>query len=435
MSSLERDEVEVNDSSRFQRQLNHMSDLDSAGIPPESKAPVEAQGPDSMTDSEEFQDCEEELREFADSGSSSELESSSSIYHSFANTEVPQLEEHIDWQRRAAFEARSIEVDQSEASNSTGGNSNGCVSESTSDPVSEMLVTLTSTHMGISAKRSTSPVPVRGAKVLETSIFDKVNLKSEALDTEEINRSLARNDDAPVYALPSLTVQEQHVEEKNAEMRTPRSHRRLHIQPRLPSYGIEPAPRGAVHRFSNGMARARSAPTEIKPIFIPQEVMDADAEISEIISRHPGTPFSPIEERPDTSLSEPFQSMVSTEYRTKQRSTTWIKRRLCFVSYDTESDAASITRSDVTGDIGRRDYNAGMNRARTSSSLRYAAGAVKGPRVSPVPRGGIRDFSKTEVFELNRKMSFDPQLAEIDMQEWTRYDRPPISHYTNITLL
>eukprot|EP00210_Caulerpa_lentillifera_P006608 g6313.t1 len=414
------------------KNLTHVKDLDSAEIPLQMESPT-PQGPreGGSTDSDEFYDCEEDdlIQDpniaSCSYSSSVELESSELIYHSFNSNEAWQLEDTNFLKTYRTAQPRSIEFSKVETPIVIEDEKS---SSENAETTSEMLVTLTSTQMQISAKRDTSPAPVPGAKILESSIFDKVNLKSDALDTEEFNRSLARTGYSPPDdALPSLSVQEKRLEDISNEMRTPSTHHQftdtMHLQLHLPAYSMEPAPQGTICRFSNGLCRAQSAPTEIKSVLVSQEVIEADQEISAILGGHSGddTLFSPIEGRSSTSLSEPFQATISTVHScAKKRSTTWIKERLCFVSYDTESDAASISRSDATGETGRKEFSStGLTRSRTSSTLRYATGAVKGPRVSPVPRGGIKDFSKTDVYELNRKMRTEPQLVNIDMQEWT----------------
>lgn len=400
----------------------------------------------SLNNDEEFHDCEEQLAHFANSigslpNGSFKSNASSSLYQSFSSSEVFQpfdqtqsTEDVIDWSGHLTFRSRGLDISTQLESSLSVGDKWSLHSVDPKPVVStldtpDMLVTLTSAHMGISAK--TDPSPHRPSTNddpnLETSIFDKAKLEGAALDTEEIDRMTRRKGEG----VREMDVQESSTEvAQNGDFTSSTKSSELHFQRPLPCYGLEAVPpRATSTLFRNGIPRARSAPMEMKSInsSVPPEEMDADAEISAIVSRGlPGQPpsFNSIEERPGTSLSEPFRAIIaaSCDENTRTRSTTWTKKRLCFVSYDTDSETSSIAPppSDSTIDLNTTETSRRGGRARTSSTVRYTTGVVRGPRVSPVPRGGIRDFSKHEVFELNRRMSADPQLAHIDMREWSR---------------
>lgn len=400
----------------------------------------------SSNNDEEFHDCEEQLGHFANSigsfpNGSFKSNASSSLYQSFSSSEVFQpfektqsIEDAIDWSGHLTFRSRDLDNStQLESSLSVG--EKWSLHSVDSKPVvstldtPDMLVTLTSAHMGISAKTdpSSQHPPTNDDPNLETSIFDKAKLEGAELDTEEIDRMTRRKD----AGVREMDVQDTSTEDvRNDDFASSTKSSEVHFQRPLPCYGLEAVPpRATSTLFRNGIPRARSAPMEIKSVnsSVHPEEIDADAEISAIVRRGlPGQPpsFNSIEERPGTSLSEPFRAIIaaSCDENTRARSTTWTKKRLCFVSYDTDSDTSSIAPppSDSTVDLNRTETSRRGGRARTSSTVRYATGVVRGPRVSPVPRGGIRDFSKHEVFELNRRMSADPQLAHTDMREWSR---------------
>eukprot|EP00210_Caulerpa_lentillifera_P008792 g8388.t1 len=446
--------------------------LQSIGAPPQTMEEVKIHDPSpkqeenseehSDTD-DEFHDCEDEASHFANTSSlsyQSTSNSSNSIYQSFTSSDhIPYTHNNnnvddvydidnevpieIDWKQHNAFQPRSImqfetsiPVDEKWSVQLVTNDEevplyqdSKPLSSSSSLEPPDMLVTLTSAHMGISAKNDTSSnpeyIPINDEGILETSIFDKAKLDGTGLDTEEINRSVARIKEEPMSG-SSHPHQEKLINDRQGthlrDKSGMRSDRNLSV------HGMESISRSTTNRFRNGIPRAQSAPTEIKETGVPIEEIDADAEITEILNRRtPDTPRFNHEERAVTSLSEPFRSIGvnavddDDDDCTKSRYSKWNRKKLSFVSYDTESESGSIAaRSDTTIDCSRRELSLkGTSRSRTSSTVRYATGVVRGPRVSPVPRGGIRDFSRTEVFALNRKMSSEPQLINVDMREWS----------------
>lgn len=287
----------------------------------------------------------------------------------------------------------------------------------------DVLVTLTTT--GISAKREDPFDPSRVTKshsltdgwnidsIPDSSIFDKARLVEEALDTADINKCMApKSDRYSKSPLPSLTVQEQYSDElRNITKNHYTSSSSLgRICPSLPSYRME-----SVHSES-GMIRAHSAPTSLKGI----GVTDEDVEISSIMGH--SVYYQP-ENRPMSSLSEPFSEFIQMSQKGgKKCLTTWVQKKIHFVSFDTESDAASITRSEYIMDMkrGKERREREGQRSRFSSQSTINSFAIGPPCVSPVPAGGIRDFNREDAIALNASLRNDPQLVNIPMGEWTR---------------
>lgn len=299
----------------------------------------------------------------------------------------------------------------------------------------DMLVTLTTMEMGISAKRddpAEHPAMLLktqsqfGAEdcwnydsIHDSAIFDKAQLIEEALDTADIKMDGGSDGGVSANALPSVMVQEQYSDELRSISKNygSSSSSVAQICPALPSYRME-----TVHQEPE-LIRAHSAPTEVKGI----GVMEEDVEISSIMG---GTvyfnPYHSSDPRMMSSLSEPFEEVIQTSQTgCKKCLSTWVQKKIHFVSFDTESDAASVTRSEYIMDMKRgkerRDFEEHCcHRSRPSSHAGFTNGFVIGPSVSPVPRGGIQDFSRDDAIALNAVLRNDPQLTNVPMGEWTR---------------
>ena len=311
--------------------------------------------------------------------------------------------------------------------------------DQTSTP--DVLVTLTSTDMGISAKREDSLDPPalysrNMDSIPDNTIFDKAQLVEEALDTAEINKCMDTRRAARLNALPSLRIQEQYSDELRSITKNHRhqssSSSVTHVCPPLPTYRMETVP-----SQQSTLTRANSAPSDIKE----ENFMAEDVEISSILG-HAMCFSAAAEDRPLSSLSAPFEEVIQTsQHGCKKCLSSWVQRKMHFVSFDTESDAASVTRSEYIMDLKRgkeRQDDDGLlcpyhqhqyhrhshhyhHRSRPSSRFGYVNGFAIGPSVSPVPPGGIRDFSKEDAISLNAALRNNPQLTNVAMGEWTRY--------------
>jgi len=169
------------------------------------------------------------------------------------------------------------------------------------------------------------------------------------------------------------------------------------------------------------LIRAHSAPSEVKGV----GVLEEDDEIFSIMGNSVYfNPYHSTESRALSSFSEPVEEVIS-ERDSKKCLTTWVQKKIHFVSFDTESDAASVTRSEYIMNMKRekerrdteeRRYH---HRSRPSSHSGYVNGFMLGPSISPVPRGGIQDFSRDDAIALNAALRNDPQLTNVPMGEWT----------------
>jgi len=291
---------------------------------------------------------------------------------------------------------------------------------------SDVLVTLTTTDMGISAKSQDSGDmygPQIGKSVFDgwnvdsipdSSIFDKAKLKEEAMDTADINKCMART----AAALPSLRFQEQYSD----ELRSITKHSRYSTRgsslsqmcPTLPSYRME------TMKAQSSIYRVNSAPMEFKDTGVAAE----DKEISCILNNEAFSPWPSSADRPMSSLSEPFEELVqlTPDGYKKKCLTTWVQKKIRYVSFDTESDVASITRSEFIMEMKqskeRREAEGGFHRSQPSSRFCYINGYVTGPSVSPVQPAD--DFTRENVVALNAVLRNDPQLSNVPMGQWTR---------------